>query len=839
MNFFNRLDQIEIEGISFWIGFIAASLFWWLIIRIIPYIKKAFSVFKESIQKARESLKTGADQRLRANMLNYVQNLHMTSSLFSLDEILVQPELIPPPIPITPGQEPPLDYVADNLIPYMPDFPELSSAFNVHTIPVEDALKEGANLIITGRLGSGKTTALAYLASIFARQDPSLGELRTYLPIYLHANELLLPQDEDFELLNPVIDAISARSSTLRQASLPDVIHNSFIQGKVIFLLDGLDETPVDQLSTLSKYLESLLNEHPDIRIVAAADPNFVDGFISIGLVSIPIATWNKRRQSRFIQKWSSLWQKYIEDSTENEESPSINPILLNGWLLVNNASLSPLEFTLKVWSAYANDVRGSEGMDAIEAYIRRLSARIPRVRPALENLAMQMFLTNRSYFSQGEAQKWISDFGSGILENDHLASITNDTGEEQSTREIPIPRVLSDLTRIGLLITLPNNQLSFAHPIIPAYLTGTSTAFPDQLDAILNQPDWPIKMCAVQFLASHVDLGDEAVKLLTNTEDPLHKGVLQAGSWLRFIPKETNWRKTILQNLANMLQQEELPYNFRSRILVCLVSTNDPGINTILRHLLRSSKNSVTQLAALGCGFTMDINAVEELTQLCTDPSPVGQSACLALVNIGTKPALDEAASIMLHGDEPLRRAVAEGFAHNPEEGHPILKEGSSMDDLLIRRVSIHGLRLVKEEWAINILEEMQIEDGQWVVRDAAARVVEEINNFDPAIPDPSESFEETQWLINYANENNLDISSSDRAKELLLHILREGSPDQTLAALDIFRRNGNPGIFPAIYHLLYGEDKDIAESAYDTLWHLAATGSDIPLPIQFGLGY
>lgn len=222
------------------------------------------------------------------------------------------------------------------------------------------------------------------------------------------------------------------------------------------------------------------------------------------------------------------------------------------------------------------------------------------------------------------------------------------------------------------------------------------------------------------------------------------------------------------------MLQQEALPFSFRCRILVCLVSTNDPGVTTMLRHLLRSSKNSVSQLAAFGCGFMMDINSVEELSKLCTDPILLGQSACLALVNIGTKPAMDEAASIMLHGSEPLRRAVSEGFAHNPEEGHPILKEGSGMDDLLIRRVSIHGLRLVKEEWAKNILDEMQIEDGQWVVRDAAAQVVEELNNLDPAIPDPPELIEDIPWLIKYANENSIDISSGDTARELLIRVLK-----------------------------------------------------------------
>jgi HEAT repeat protein len=409
----------------------------------------------------------------------------------------------------------------------------------------------------------------------------------------------------------------------------------------------------------------------------------------------------------------------------------------------------------------------------------------------------------------------------------------------KEKTKDIPIPRVLSDLTRNGLLVSLPNNKVGFVHPIIACFLAGSAIAFARRSQAILSQPNWPIKQSTIQYLASHDDLSDEAVILLTDSEDPLHQGVLQAGNWLRFIPAESEWRKPILQNLANMLQQEALPMGFRSRVMVCLASTHDRGVATMFRHLLRSSKNSVTQLAALGCGFLRDTQAVEELCKLANNPTQVGQAACLALVNIGTKQALDEAASILLHGAEPLRRAVAEAFAHNHEDGHLFLREGSSMDDLLIRRVVIHGLRLVKKPWAVNILEEMQIEDGQWVVRNAAAQVVEEYNQLDPYIPKPLEPLEDTPWLIEFASEHGMGISKGDPARDMLLRVLRDGRPDQTLVALELLARNGDARVFPSIYHLLYGEDQEIAEAAYNTLWHLAATGADFPPPIQYGLGY
>jgi hypothetical protein len=266
MNFFEQLDLTKIEGISFWIGFVTATIFWWLAIRLLPYIKKAITSLIESAQAARQSMQTGAEQRLRASTLKFVQNLHLTSSLFALDEILITPQLMAPPVMIVPGQEPPLDYVTENLIPFMPDFPELSGAYNGHTIPVHEAMKGGANLILTGNSGSGKTTALAYLASIFARREDLLGEMRNHVPIFIHANELLLPIDEKQATLTPLINALVERSSTLRQARLPDVIKNAFSNGRVVLLLDGLDEISNDSLQNIATYLEQLLDEYRRTR---------------------------------------------------------------------------------------------------------------------------------------------------------------------------------------------------------------------------------------------------------------------------------------------------------------------------------------------------------------------------------------------------------------------------------------------------------------------------------------------------------------------------------------------------------------------------------------------
>ncbi|HIE57217.1 MAG TPA: hypothetical protein EYP88_03155, partial [Anaerolineales bacterium] len=124
----DRIRHINIEGLSFWIGFVTATIFWWLLRHLIPYVKKAILGIKASFVAARQSMQTSAEQRLRASTLELVQSLHLASPLFSLDEIVIPPRLMAPPISIIPGEEPPLDYVTENVIPYMPEFPELAGA---------------------------------------------------------------------------------------------------------------------------------------------------------------------------------------------------------------------------------------------------------------------------------------------------------------------------------------------------------------------------------------------------------------------------------------------------------------------------------------------------------------------------------------------------------------------------------------------------------------------------------------------------------------------------------------------------------------------------------------
>jgi HEAT repeat protein len=233
------------------------------------------------------------------------------------------------------------------------------------------------------------------------------------------------------------------------------------------------------------------------------------------------------------------------------------------------------------------------------------------------------------------------------------------------------------------------------------------------------------------------------------------------------------------------------------------------------------------------------DTKIITDLSEMAEDPVPnVGRAACMALMAIGNKTALDSIATILLQGSDASRRAAAEVLAMNPEEGYPTLQEGAAIDDLLVRHAIVFGLARINEPWAHQLLEKMAIEDGQWVVRNAAAQAIEDLKRINPHIPTAAPPLHELPWLIKFAAKSGAGVSPGKQAVDVLINALKDGDEYERMAALDYVRLYGTEDYIVQVYHILYGSQGELRETAFNTLWHLAATGITLPSPTQFGLG-
>jgi hypothetical protein len=143
-----------------------------------------------------------------------------------------------------------------------------------------------------------------------------------------------------------------------------------------------------------------------------------------------------------------------------------------------------------------------------------------------------------------------------------------------------------------------------------------------------------------------------------------------------------------------------------------------------------------------------------------------------------------------------------------------------------------------IREDWALQLLQEIQMGDEQWVVRNAATQALEEMDNLDAAVPVPQPPLHELPWLIAYAGEKGKGVTSGKPAQDMLRQALKDGSEEERQAAMEQIYRDPDTGMIIDMMHILYGTGPELRETAFNTLWHLDLEGIDFPPPAQFGIG-
>lgn len=833
------LRYFKLDRPSFWLGFLAGALIWWLLGKLRPLLGDLWRSAIQRLRAARQDAMFDADIRFRNDTIRYAQHLHLAAPLFSLDEILLSPKVLAPPPPVEPEVSPPYYDISEHILPYLPIWPELGSEFGAPSFSLSQALSGGTHILVVGHAGSGKTVALAHLAIQAARHDPQIGELSNRLPVLVHAADLIFPADETTEqpdLLSPLLGALNVYASTTGSSRLGRYLPLAFSSGRILLLLDGLDELPPSQFQERITFLEKILQAYPETRVVAAASPEYFDGLVELGFVPLAIASWRLEQRAAFIRQWGSLWTRYIEKPDPENNTNPVDPTLINGWLINEINGLSPFELTLKTWSAYAGDGLGPSPLEAIESHIRRMTTQNLKYRIVLENLASQMLVNQQAAVTRKEAESLVKEHQPGAVE------LTEDFGEIDSTdgpepepiskETINIPRSFPDLTETGIMVPRAGQQFGFAHPLFAAYL-GSSSEFAHLL---ASQPDWSGKSLALGFMATRDSLAPWFSNQWELKQiDPLFRGVFQAARWLRLTPEGFKWRISLMRFLANLLQDQNSAYGLRACALAALAFSNSAGTQVLFRKLIEANDSLSLQLGALGSGLVRDGKAIQSLMTLLNNPSPgIQRATLLGLVAIGSQPALEVVAHALLHASEEQRRYAAEALANNPEEGYPTLEEATQVDDLLVRRAAVFGLGRIRQDWAIQILEKLQVDDSQWVVKAAAAQKLEEINKFDPRIPHPLPPLAELPWLVAFAGERGMGVAPGKPAVDLVLLALKEGNEEQKLAAIYVLSRLGDSSSLVPLFQTFFSSEGEIQNNALQGLLQIAATGVEVPSPVQ-----
>ncbi|MBI3738595.1 MAG: hypothetical protein HY258_06070, partial [Chloroflexi bacterium] len=216
--------SISLDPFSFFFGFVTASIFWWLMARARPIWKELRENIKKQSDEAQTRRTSNVEENHRRTTLRRAQGMHLAAPLFALDEILQEPRLLAPPPRVEPGGPIATEDAVTLTMPYLPAWPELAAIYNAPTLSLEQAISGGINLVIVGQPGTGKTVALAHLASLAANRSESLGALKDAIPFLLHVADLKLPVNDAKDVLNQIADLVSEHASVLDLGRIPGFV---------------------------------------------------------------------------------------------------------------------------------------------------------------------------------------------------------------------------------------------------------------------------------------------------------------------------------------------------------------------------------------------------------------------------------------------------------------------------------------------------------------------------------------------------------------------------------------------------------------------------------------
>jgi HEAT repeat protein/DNA-binding transcriptional ArsR family regulator len=827
-NMSNFFRSIDLDQISFWIGFLGGILFFWLFLRLLPLLKSGLTSIRSRATNLKSGLTTSTEERFRGDILRYVQNKHLANMLCALDEILIPPKVILPHPAINPQQDQPIWETVEEIIPFLPEQGEFNAHIHTTAFTISEVMSKGASVLLLSNPGSGKSVALCSFASSLARRDITLGNLSNHLPVYLDARIVLAAlSTSPVSSYDVLYSSVSRYSSTLTLPRLSEILHIHLNRGSAILILDSLDELTPQAVRECSAWLRSLLGQFPKIQVIAASSPMNHADLLPLGLNPAGLIGWNELDKSNFLEKWMNVWNELVLSQPINPYSSIPNQILRQ-WITNNNKNETPLEFTLRVWAAFAGDSLGPEPWHITESFFRRITQDLPQARLILTRLASNLIVNKKPIIQKNDLflaiSKTVPQF-SDVAEENKPAS----HGDENKSKVSPSQQLINRFINQNILIDLGNDQYTISHLWLTAYLASIYVEDGADIENVLIQEMWEGRQLFIKNFSARQDLSPHFEKLMLLADEPLKTNLINTGVCLKFADPATQFVKQLLQLHAVSVQDKKLTLSQRLRLMVNLAEAKDLSTSLLFRKMLEQSDSTTRFIGCLGCGMIKDQKSIPTLQTLIQDPDPgVRKAALLGLGMVGDLAAMEAITYALIHGDESSQKCAAEVLATDPSEGFDTLQEGTTFNNLLVRRAVVSGLKKINQPWAIELLHKMHMEDDQWLVKNAAEHALRDLSSVHPAIPEKLPELINTPWLIEFASQQGIGIPTPEAALETLKYASIRGDEYQKIMAFQRF-----PNIKPLseenidILFNTYAKENDLLQDvAYQSLWLIAGQG-------------
>ncbi|WP_052441334.1 serine protease [Streptacidiphilus anmyonensis] len=186
---------------------------------------------------------------------------------------------------------------------------------------VEDALAQQPRILLRGNAGSGKTTLLQWLTTLCARDElpEQLHQFKGCTPILLRLRALArpgqaLPGPEEFLKAsgNPLAGSRGSEGW----------VSDRMAEGRVLLLVDGIDEAPASERRRVREWLSGLLAAYPGIRCLVTTRPSAVrEGWLAeLGFAELDLLPMSRADVTSFIDRWHAAAAAGAGDDEEQGE---------------------------------------------------------------------------------------------------------------------------------------------------------------------------------------------------------------------------------------------------------------------------------------------------------------------------------------------------------------------------------------------------------------------------------------------------------------------------------------------------------------------------------------
>jgi HEAT repeat protein len=639
----------------------------------------------------------------------------------------------------------------------------------------------------------------------------------------------------------PLVRAVQASVDRVTAMTMPGNVYERLNAGQVLLLLDGYDELPEAQQGAALEWLRAFLEQYHNNFIIVTGPVRGYGALTRLGLSAVYMRPWQDYDVKQAVNRWAAALPRMKNKKMSGARKASDEAC---GLALQDIRALTPYDLTLKIWATLTADDAAPELQEWYRGYAPRLisdkqqTPELPSVLIELAQLQLREGAIRRSRMVElgiaaiaPPADQPLPDALRSEMEptGKRAAKTAQDTVKKLAN---PQAKLLAGLQKSGLIFRCGADAYRFRHVQVAAYIASLGI---DKLDVetlrVLSRT--PGGQSMIGFAGMHSSIDSIVQAHLQSPADMLTTALVDAACWLRYAPTNTSWRGSVLKQLANIMVAPNQYPLVRERAAAALVSSGDRSILFILRRAARNQSAAIRRLACLAMGAIGDPESIPDLRSLVQDSqSEVQLAAAMSLGAIATEAALEAMVVAFTQDAEPVRKAIAEAFAALPEEGHPILYDANRAEDLILRRVSIAGIRRIRAGWALAAIYRTFLQDSEWYVKSAAEAAFSELESENARKLVSYPRAEQVQWLNDWLIKRGETMPEGE-GMAVLRAALKDSDPQIRSLAAETLGQLGIVESVPNLYDALLDVKEDVRAATHRALGVLQLQlGQSFPVP-------